>query len=72
MHKLIYDIFFAAEDLCELLPGSDTRPPRFYRVSKKDEAIFSPYTFPSLSLYEPMEVSKDTIKIGVCLNITFF
>ena len=63
---------FSAEDLCELLPGSDTRPPRFYRVSKRDESIFPTYTFESLSLSDPLEITKDTIKIGWSVHLEFY
>ena len=63
--------FFTAEDLCELLPGSETRPPRFYRVSQKDELVFPPSTFSSLNMNQ-VNVDFDTLEVFWSIKLDYY
>ena len=62
---------FSAEDLCELLPGSEARPPRFYRVSQKDELVFPQSTFASLKLDE-VNVQEDNLQVSWNIKLDYY
>ena len=63
--------FFSAEDLCELLPGSHSRPPRFYRVSQKDESVFPPFTFSSLSLTQIL-IEEESLRVFWSVKLDYY
>ena len=63
--------FFSAEDLCELLPKSNARPPRFYRVSQRDESSFSPTTFKSLVL-DRVEVQSKSLQVFWNIQLDYY
>lgn len=53
------------------MPGSETRPPRFYRVSQKDENIFPSSTFSSLSL-DTIDVKLDTLEVSWSVQLDYY
>ena len=62
---------FAAEELCELLPKSNSRPPRFYRVSQRDESSFSPSTFRSLHL-DRLDVQSKSLQVFWNIQLDYY
>ena len=64
-------VLFTAEELCELLPKSNSRPPRFYRVSQRDESSFSPSTFQSLHL-DRIEVQSKSLQVFWNIQLDYY
>jgi hypothetical protein len=57
--------------LCELLPGSEQRPPRFYRVAEKDESVFPDSTFTSLKL-DQIDVKQTTLDVNWEIKLDYY